>query len=104
MSLTNETPPLGAAGLGADAFPGGNCSSEITQNARATQAENVRRAKPHLRLVPKSAPPSQSEPIILVRISGYQYGQPYGRSRIFEIKLSDIGELSRAAERLEARQ
>jgi hypothetical protein len=38
-SINDETPPLGAAGLGDDAFPGGNCTSKITPKAHVTQAK-----------------------------------------------------------------
>lgn len=39
MIHTNETPPLGLAGLEENAFLGGNCSSEITPKAHVAQAK-----------------------------------------------------------------
>jgi hypothetical protein len=38
MPQTCETPPLGAAGLGDDAFPGGNCKSENAKKTEVAQA------------------------------------------------------------------
>ncbi len=41
MPQTCETPPLGAAGLGDSAFPGGNSNSDIARNPAAVQAAFV---------------------------------------------------------------
>lgn len=41
MARQNETPPLGAAGLDDDAFPGGNCIPSIAPNPSSKQAAIV---------------------------------------------------------------
>jgi hypothetical protein len=41
MAQKLETPPIGAAGLDDDAFPGGNCISSIAPNPNSKQAAIV---------------------------------------------------------------